>query len=103
MNKTLTATYASEDTLRNVEEELVGAAGIPREQVFVEKKSKQIKVIIPAATEDEVRKILQAHRPKKMAERDWTKAPAPSPPPPAAAPAAPAPSDTYRREEENRT
>ena len=71
MNKTLTATYESEDTIKNVVEELIGAVGIPQEQVFVDKSNNQVKVITPVVTEGEIKKVLQAHKPKNIAERDW--------------------------------
>lgn len=71
MNKTLTATYGSEDTIKNVVEELIDAVGIPQEKVFVDKPNNQVKVITPVATEGEIKKVLQAHNPKNIVEREW--------------------------------
>ncbi len=73
MNKTLTATFESEDALKAAEYNIINAeiAGIPREKIFVDKEKKEIKVIIPTATEAEIRSILKENNPKTITEREW--------------------------------
>ena len=71
MNETVTATYESETTIKNVVEALVDSVGIPQEKIFVDKPNKQVKVIIPVATESEVKRIMQSHKLKNIAERVW--------------------------------
>lgn len=72
MTKTVTAVYESEDTLKNVADELVSDAGIPQELVFVDNDKMEVKVVIAAATEGEIRSILERHGPKNLSERQWT-------------------------------
>ena len=71
MNETVTATYESDTTVKNVVEALVDSVGIPQEQIHVDKPSRQVKVIIPTATESEVKRIMQSHKPQTMSERIW--------------------------------
>jgi hypothetical protein len=71
MNETVTATYESETKVKNVVEALIDSIGIPQEKIFVDKASKQVKVIIPAATESEVKRVMQSHQPTNMSERVW--------------------------------
>lgn len=73
MNKILIATFESEDALKAVEHDLMTAtiSGFPREKILVEKERKEVKVITPAATEAEIRKVFQDHRPKDLREEEW--------------------------------
>lgn len=69
MNKTVTATYESTEALRNVVGDLLGFAGIPQEQFFVDESKHQIKVITPGDIEPEIMELLKSHHPTKVAER----------------------------------
>lgn len=50
MSITITKTYNSADTLRNVKEDLV-ASRIEQEHIYVDKEAKQVKVIVPTTIE----------------------------------------------------
>ncbi len=65
MTKTVTGDFATEDAMKNAMDDLV-STGIPRENVFMDTEHKQLKVIIPAATEPEVTEILKRHQPTRM-------------------------------------
>lgn len=67
MSKVVTGEYASVDAARNAVDELVNA-GFPREQVLREADSATVKVMTPAASEAEVREILERHEPKAIHE-----------------------------------
>jgi hypothetical protein len=71
MNETVTATYESETTVKNVVEALVDSIGIPQEKIFVDKPNNQVKVIVPTAIESEVKRVMESHQPKNMSERVW--------------------------------
>ena len=60
--KVITATYASADTLKNVVDDLINI-GLPAEEVFADKNSKQVKVIAAPAIEPEIREVLNRHNP----------------------------------------
>ncbi len=62
MSKTIVRTYDSVEALANVEEDLL-ATGIEQEQILVDKRNKQVKVVVPAAAEPEIVEILDRHRP----------------------------------------
>jgi len=62
MNETITKTYQSEEALKNVWEDLV-ATGMEQEQIFLDKKNNQVRVITPKETEAEVLEILVRHQP----------------------------------------
>jgi len=64
MNTTVTMSYGSLDSLKNVVDDLIGV-GIPQEQFHVIKDSLQIKVITPKDTEPEIRELLNRHNPVK--------------------------------------
>ncbi|MFT5722790.1 MAG: hypothetical protein ACI9W6_003126 [Motiliproteus sp.] len=61
MNTTVTGTYESATQVTNTQEDLI-ALGIPREQIFVDKKNHQIKIMIPEITEPEIEMILKRHQ-----------------------------------------
>lgn len=73
MFKTLTATFESEEALKNVKAEIVSAAiaGFPQEKIFLDKDKKEVKVIIPAAVESQIREIFKDHDAKNVTEREW--------------------------------
>jgi hypothetical protein len=73
MYKTLTATFESEETLKNVKDDIVNGdvAGFPQEKIFVDSDKKEIKVITSTAIEGEFRKIFEDHSAKKVTEREW--------------------------------
>jgi len=60
--KTITATYDSETTLANVVDDLVNH-GLPREKVFSDNASLQVKVMVPETSEPEIDEILKRHSP----------------------------------------
>ena len=62
MNTTVTFNYGSRDSVKNALVDLMGAE-IPGEQIYVDKKENQIKVIIPKSGEPEVRELLGRHNP----------------------------------------
>lgn len=62
MSKAVTATYASEDSLKKTIDDLIGV-GIPQEQINVTRSDMQIKVITPKACEQEIRSLLKRHNP----------------------------------------
>jgi hypothetical protein len=63
--RTVTATYASEDAVRNVVDELLGI-GIPQEKFYAEMDKIQIKVITPESNQTEIVEILKRHHPKTL-------------------------------------
>ncbi len=65
MNVTVSGTYDSVATARNVEEQLV-AYGIPQENIFVDEDARQIKVTTPEATKAEIVAILKQHNPSRL-------------------------------------
>ncbi len=60
MTKSVTGTYPSNTQIQNAREDLI-AAGIPQEQIYVDKAQHQLKVLIADATEPEVEEILKRH------------------------------------------
>ena len=61
-NITITKTFASEDALTNVKEDLVGK-GIPQEKIYLDRQKLQVKVTIPTSGEPEINEILGRHNP----------------------------------------
>ncbi len=68
MRKILTSSFGSVDAARNAVDELINA-GFPREQVMREEHGSTVKVMTPAASEDEVREILERHDPTLIEDR----------------------------------
>ena len=60
--RTITKTFESADTLRNVHEDLINK-GLTEELIFLDKKSKQVKVTVPKVVEHEIEEILERHNP----------------------------------------
>lgn len=69
MNKTLKGDFTDETTMANVADELVND-GIPREKIFIDKDKLEVKVIIPAATESQVRRVFDKHGVKNIIDRE---------------------------------
>ena len=62
MFKTITATYASKATVANVVEELVND-GIPREKIYSDDTTLQVKVMVPETGVLGMEEILNRHQP----------------------------------------
>jgi hypothetical protein len=62
MAEIITAVYASEDTLENVQDDLV-STGIPQEKIRVSPDKKQVQVMGPITAEAEIEEILKRHSP----------------------------------------
>ena len=65
MFKTITATYASKTTVANVVDELVND-GIPREKIFVDDNTMQVKVMVPETGVSGMKEILNRHEPTSI-------------------------------------
>ena len=65
MTKIVTATYASEETLVNVRDDLV-STGIPQEKIRVNKDKLHVQVMSPDVTENEILDILRRHEPTEL-------------------------------------
>lgn len=68
MNTTVTGTYESSIQATNTQEDLI-ATGIPKEQIFIDKKNHQIKVMIAEVTEPEIETILKRHQLSEITAR----------------------------------
>ncbi len=62
MNTTVTMKYGSDDSVKNVVNDLLGA-GIPQEKFYVNKGEREVKVITPKVSEPEIRELLSRHHP----------------------------------------
>jgi len=73
MTKILTAKFASEDTLKNVEDDILNGqiSGFPREKIFVDKDKVEVKVIASAAIVSGIREIFESHGANSVTETDW--------------------------------
>lgn len=65
MYKTITATYTDKIALINVADELVNL-DIPRENFFIDKKTLQVKVMLPEYAESKIMDILNRHDPTEV-------------------------------------
>ncbi len=65
MAKTISATYSSEDALKNVFDDLINI-GLPAEEIFTDKDKKEVKVITGMDIEPEIREVLKRHDPVKI-------------------------------------
>ena len=63
--KVLTAAFESADTLKNVIDDLINI-GLPAEEVFADKKNREVKVIAPVSIEAEIQEVLQRHNPIRV-------------------------------------
>ncbi len=65
MAKTITATYASEASLKNVFDDLINI-GLPEEEIYTDSASKEVKVITGMDIEPEIMEVLKRHEPVKI-------------------------------------
>ena len=65
MTRIVTAIYASAETLVNVRDDLV-STGIPQEKIRINKDKRQVQVMSPDVTEDEIVEILERHEPTQL-------------------------------------
>ena len=65
MYKMTTATYTDKISLKNVDDELKNK-GVPMENFLINEKKLQIKVKMPESEEQEIRDILNRHRPTNI-------------------------------------
>jgi hypothetical protein len=62
MNEVISRVYASATGAKNAMEDLL-ATGIPREEIYLDAETHEIKVMVPASARPEVTEILQRHQP----------------------------------------
>lgn len=65
MLKTITATYASKTSVANVVDELVND-GIPREKIYSDDTTMQVKVMVPETGVPAIEEILNRHEPTSI-------------------------------------
>jgi hypothetical protein len=65
MLETITATYANQTTVANVVDELINA-GIPREKIYSDDATMQVKVMVPATGVSAAKEILHRHKPAEI-------------------------------------
>lgn len=65
MFKTITATYASKAAVTNVVDELING-GLPREKLYSDDATMQVKVIIPETEASGIMEILNRHEPTEI-------------------------------------
>lgn len=66
MFKTITATYDSETTVANVVDELIND-GLPREKIYSDDTTMQVKVIVPETGVAGIKELLNRHNPTNIA------------------------------------
>jgi hypothetical protein len=66
MLMTHTANYDSKATLANVVDDLINDGGIPREQIFADEETLEVKVLIPRTSAPEVSMLLRRHNPRQL-------------------------------------
>lgn len=69
MTKALTAKYETMTAAQNAHEDLIGT-GYPREKMFFDPDSPEVKVITPEDTEAQAREILDRHKPSEIRETE---------------------------------
>jgi hypothetical protein len=70
MTQTVTAAYGSIDKANNAFDELV-SEGFPREKLYLDKETNQVKVIIPDTVRPEAEEILNRHEPSEVWARPF--------------------------------
>lgn len=65
MAEIITATYADQDTLANVRNDLV-SVGIPQEKIRMSPDKRQVQVMAPEVSDSEIREILERHQPTEI-------------------------------------
>jgi len=71
MSQTVTAAYDSIDKANNAFDELV-SEGYAREELYLDKESNQVKVIVPNPLRSGVEAILRRHEPSDVWARPFT-------------------------------
>ncbi|WP_299314906.1 hypothetical protein [uncultured Halomonas sp.] len=70
MTQTVTASYGSADKAVNAYDELV-SEGYPREKLYFDRDSNEVKVIVPDASRPEIEEILARHEPDEIRARPY--------------------------------
>jgi len=70
MTQTVTAAYGSTDKAINAYDELI-SEGYPREKLYFDKETNEIKVIVPDTSKPEVEEILGRHEPDEILSRPY--------------------------------
>ncbi|TLF50425.1 hypothetical protein FEI13_09645 [Halomonas urmiana] len=70
MTQTVTAAYGSIDKAVNAFDELV-SEGYPREKLFLDKETSEVKVIVPEEAQPEAEEILNRHGPDEVWARPY--------------------------------
>lgn len=70
MTQTITASYDDRLKARNAFDELV-SDGFPRESLFLDEESREVKVIIGDEARREVEEVLNRHEPAKLWSRPY--------------------------------
>lgn len=70
MTQTVTAAYGSIEKAANAFDELV-SEGFPREKLYLDKDTNEIKVIVPDTSQPEAEEILNRHGPDQVWARPF--------------------------------
>ncbi|SEL13766.1 hypothetical protein [Halomonas daqiaonensis] len=70
MTQTVTAAYGSNDKAVNAFDELV-SEGFPREKLYLDKETNEVKVIVPDNTQPEAETILRRHEPDDVSSQPF--------------------------------
>ncbi|MFG6159230.1 hypothetical protein ACGTNG_10500 [Halomonas sp. 1390] len=70
MTQTVTAAYGSIDKAINAFDELV-SEGYPREKLFLDRQTSEVKVIVPETSQPEAEEILNRHGPDDLSSRPY--------------------------------
>lgn len=65
MSEVITGLFASATAAKNAMEDLL-ATGIPREEIYLDAETNEIKVMMPASAKPETIEILQRHQPTSI-------------------------------------
>ncbi|WP_254276687.1 hypothetical protein [Halomonas sp. 3H] len=70
MTQTVTAAYGSADKAINAYDELM-SEGYPREKLYLDRDTHEVKVIVPDTSKPEVEEILARHEPDEILARPY--------------------------------
>lgn len=70
MTQTVTAAFSSADKAINAYDELI-SEGYPREKLYFDKETHEVKVIVPDTSRPEVEAILGRHEPEEIRARPF--------------------------------
>ncbi len=70
MTQTVTAAFDSADKAINAYDELI-SEGYPREKLYFDKDTNEVKVIVPDTSKPEVEEILGRHEPEEIRARPY--------------------------------